>query len=141
MSNKKTGNDFEQELCQYLFERGYWVHNFASKQSGQPADIIAVKNYRSYLIDAKVCSSGEGLRFSRIEPNQIEAMTLWNERGNGVGWFACKLTDDMVYMICLDRILEAMKEGRTSLPEKEIRANGVGLGVWAATCGHPYQRR
>ena len=48
MINKKLGNDFEQELCQILADAGYWVHNFANRKNGQPADIIAVKNGKAY---------------------------------------------------------------------------------------------
>lgn len=42
-SNKKLGSDFEQEVCQELAKEGYWVHNFANRKNGQPADIIAAK--------------------------------------------------------------------------------------------------
>ena len=37
-SNKKLGSDFEQEVCQELAKEGYWVHNFANRKNGQPAD-------------------------------------------------------------------------------------------------------
>ena len=57
-SNKKTGTDFEQEVCQLLSEQGYWVHNFANRANGQPVDIIAARMGRAMIIDAKVCSSG-----------------------------------------------------------------------------------
>ena len=56
MINKKLGNDFEQELCEILADAGYWVHNFANRKNGQPADIIAVRSGGAYLIDAKVCT-------------------------------------------------------------------------------------
>ena len=56
VTNRKLGNSFEQALCELLFEKGFWVHNLAQNQAGQPADIIAVINSKPYLIDAKVCS-------------------------------------------------------------------------------------
>ena len=44
VSNKKLGNDFEQEFCNILSSKGYWVHNFANRKNGHPADVIAVKD-------------------------------------------------------------------------------------------------
>lgn len=43
MNNRKTGNSFEAEFCDLLFQHGYWVHNLAQNAAGQPADVIAVK--------------------------------------------------------------------------------------------------
>ena len=65
MSNRKLGNSFEAELCEILFENGFWVHNLAQNQAGQPADIIAARNKVAYLIDCKVCS-GNGFPLSRV---------------------------------------------------------------------------
>ena len=92
-SNKKLGNDFETALCEALSQRGYWAHNLAQNQAGQPADVIAVKNSHAYLIDCKVCSSN-GFPLSRVEENQDLAMQLWKYCGNGEGWFALKLGDE-----------------------------------------------
>lgn len=66
MSNKSLGNSFETELCNLLSVNGFWVHNFASKSEGQPADIIAVKDQKAYLIDCKVCTNNT-FPLSRIE--------------------------------------------------------------------------
>ena len=55
-TNKKLGNTFEAELCEILFEEGFWAHNLAQNQAGQPADVLAARNGRTYLIDCKVCS-------------------------------------------------------------------------------------
>lgn len=41
--NKKLGNNFETEFCEILSAHGFWVHNLAQNQAGQPADVIAVK--------------------------------------------------------------------------------------------------
>ena len=57
MNNKKLGNEFERALCELLFSKGFWVHNFANKTTGQPADIIACKNKIALLIDAKECAN------------------------------------------------------------------------------------
>lgn len=44
ISNKSIGNNFETEFCELLAKNGFWAHNLAQNQTGQPADIIAVKN-------------------------------------------------------------------------------------------------
>lgn len=100
MKNKKIGNTFEQNFCELLYERGFWVHNLAQNAAGQPADVIAVRDGKAYLIDCKVCTNDK-FSFSRIEENQRLAMDLWAESGNGEGWFALKFTDG-IYMVRYD---------------------------------------
>ena len=41
MTNKKLGNSFESTFCEILFQQGFWCHNLAQNQAGQPADVIA----------------------------------------------------------------------------------------------------
>ena len=97
MSNKKLGNSFEAELCEILSEHGFWAHNLAQNAAGQPADVIAVKDGEAFLIDCKVCSQGK-FQYSRIEENQDLSMELWQDCGNGFGWFALKF-DTGIYMV------------------------------------------
>lgn len=132
MTNKTLGNSFEAELCEKLSEYGFWCHNLAMNKSGQPADVIAVRNKVAYLIDAKVCSS-KGFALSRVEENQELAMNLWNERGNGQGWFALKVPTDEIYMIphiCI----QAYKNVQSTLSFKEIHELGKPLGKWVEKC-------
>lgn len=132
MNNKTLGNNFEQELCEKLSEHGFWTHNLAMNKAGQPADIIAVKDKKAYLIDAKVCSN-RGFALSRVEENQELAMTLWNERGNGQGWFALKVPTEEIYMIphfCI----QAYKGRQASLSFNEIHELGKPLGKWVERC-------
>ena len=128
MNNKTLGNNFEAELCEKLSEYGFWVHNLAMNKAGQPADIIAVRNKIAYLIDAKVCSS-KGFALSRVEENQELSMTMWEERGNGQGWFALKVPTDEIYMIphfCI----QAYKGRQANLSFTEIHELGKPLGKW-----------
>lgn len=127
--NKKIGNDFERELGCILAVRGYWVHNFAQNKSGQPADLIAVKNRASWLIDCKVCSNGV-FRFDRMEENQRHAMKLWEDCGNSRGWFALQLPDGSIYMFMLHSLVDLEKRGKTELKEAEIRYMGIELEKW-----------
>lgn len=132
MTNKTLGNSFEQELCERLSKYGFWTHNLAMNKAGQPADIVAVRNKIAHLIDAKVCSS-RGFALSRVEENQELAMTLWEERGNGQGWFALKVPTGEIYMMPHLCIL-AYKRVQSSLSFNEIHELGKPLEKWVTRC-------
>lgn len=130
-SNRKIGNTFESELCQMLFDNGFWVHGLTQNKAGQPADVIAVRNGKGYLIDAKVCSDNE-FHVKRVEENQTLAMDLWSDRGNGQGWFALKLNDE-VYMLP-HIMIKAFMNTQSKISEAEIRECGTPLGKWVKKC-------
>lgn len=123
-SNKKQGNDFEQEVCRELAQEGYWVHNFANRKNGQPMDIIAVMDNKPVLIDAKVCSKGI-FKTSRIEENQVLSMRRWFQAGNNLAMLWLKLPDDTVSVIVLnsEKELDELLERKT-LNEAQIRRLG-----------------
>ena len=125
MSNRSDGNRFERELCVALSVNGFWVHNFAQNAAGQPADVIAVKNGKAYLIDCKVCKNDVFL-FSRIEYNQELAMRKWREAHNGSGWFALELSDGLVYMLHLSDFTSDYKQ----LNREEIERYCTPLAKW-----------
>lgn len=131
MNNKKLGSSFETELCEFLSEYGFWVHLLNANKAGQPADIIAVRNKISHLIDAKVCSDNKFI-LSRIEENQDLAMDLWRDCGNGIGWFALK-TDSGIYMIS-HYVMIAYKDRQYSLSAKEISELGTPIEKWVMKC-------
>lgn len=130
-SNRAVGNAFEQELCEKLFEYGFWSHNMTQNNSGQPADVIAVKNKVAHLIDAKDCSS-KGFDLRRIEENQITAMQLWSECGNGQAWFALKV-DDGVYMLSYSSIM-VLRKSQSSIPLSVIPKIAYSLEEWVKRC-------
>jgi Holliday junction resolvase len=133
MSNKKLGNSFESELCEILSMYGFWCHNLAQNAAGQPADVIAVRNKTAYLIDCKVCSTDKGFALGRMEENQDLAMELWNECGNGQGWFAIKLPTEEIYMIphiCI----QAYGRTQSYLSFSEVHALGKPLEKWVTRC-------
>ena len=131
MSNRKLGNNFENELCETLFNHGFWCHNLAQNQAGQPADVIAARNRVAYLIDCKVCS-GKEFPLIRVEENQNSAMTLWKDCGNDEGWFAIQLGDE-IYMIPHATIRAAMSV-KASLTAMDIAWYGTPLNIWIAKC-------
>ena len=105
IDNRTLGVRFETELCELLAQHGWWAHDMAQNQTGQPADVIAVKNDTAVLIDCKVCSDNR-FPLSRIECNQEGAMTLWEIRGNTECYFAMKLSDGAIYMVHFDELCE-----------------------------------
>jgi Holliday junction resolvase len=131
MNNKTIGNRFEQDLCEILSEYGFWVHNMMMSKAGQPADIIAARNGKAYLIDAKVCSNNE-FPLSRVEENQTLAMDLWADRGNGQGWFALKLNDE-VYMLT-NLVIKAYANSQSKMSAKDICDCGMPIERWVKKC-------
>ena len=131
-TNKKLGNDFESEFCELLFRNGFWTHNFAQNAAGQPADVIAVRNGKAYLIDCKVCIN-DTFPFSRIESNQHTAMTLWKQSGNDYGWFALQLSNKDIYMIDHECMI-ALSLTQSSIGEYLITHYGLPLGMWLDAC-------
>lgn len=119
MTNRALGCGFEQELCNLLAEHGYWAHNLAQNQIGQPADVIAVKDSVAVLIDCKVCTNNR-FPLSRIECNQEGAMTLWKARGNVYCYFAMKLADGSIYMVSFDDLCLRQLHGKGSITKKEF---------------------
>lgn len=112
--NRTVGERFEEELCERLAEYGWWSHNLAQNQVGQPADVIAVKNDIAVLIDCKACANDK-FALSRIEGNQEGAMTLWGARGNRECYFAMKLTNGEIYMVHFEDLMKMEKEGKKTL--------------------------
>lgn len=131
MNNKAIGSKFEQDLCEILSEYGFWVHNMMMSKAGQPADIIAVRNGKAYLIDAKVCSNNE-FPLRRVEENQTLAMDLWCDCGNGQGWFALKLNDE-VYMLP-NIVIKAYANSQSKMSAKDIYDCGRPIERWVKKC-------
>lgn len=130
-TNKKVGNDFEAEFCDILSANGLWVHNMAQNKAGQPADVIAVKNKTAYLIDCKVCGN-ERFSLSRVEENQHFAMGLWKQCGNGEGWFALKVNDEIIMIPHFNMV--ALSYEKSALNLTDIREYGTPLERWLKKC-------
>lgn len=127
MTNKKMGNDFENRFVEILSQEGYWCHLFAQNQAGQPADVIAVRNGKAYLIDCKVCSN-RGFALSRMEENQDLAMEHWKNCGNGAGWFAV-LTGESIFMIPHFTV-KGFRKKQAVMSESEMLEYGMPLVKW-----------
>lgn len=137
MSNRAVGNAFEQEFSELLYAYGFWVHRLTQDSAGQPADVIAVRNKTAYLIDCKDCSA-KGFDLRRVEDNQITAMQLWDECGNGQGWFALKVPTEVpdvsdVYMLPFFVVM-AYKNQQSMMSFAEIHEVGKSLGSWVRKC-------
>lgn len=81
MNNKIEGTRYENKVAQILYDNGYWVTLLTASHSGQPADIIAIRDKEVALLDAKLCKN-DVFEMYRIEPNQIRAMTMLEKRSN-----------------------------------------------------------
>lgn len=130
--NRRVGTGFEKQLCMSLSGYGFWAHNLAQNSQGQPFDIIAARNGKSYPIDCKDCAK-DIFKMERIEENQSSAMFLWRETGNGEGWFALRMTNGAVYFLSFSK-LESLSLLKTVLSVSEIRQFGVPLREWVEQC-------
>ena len=131
--NKKVGNSFETELCEILANHGFWAHNMAANQAGQPADVIAARNSVSYLIDCKSCTTAKGFSLDRVEDNQDMAMRLWRDCGNGEGWFAIKLANGEIYMV-QHSVVMTFCYVQSAMRPTDVVSNGLSLSQWVARC-------
>lgn len=130
MVNKKIGNDFEKQFCQLLSDNDFWVHNLSQNSAGQPADVIAVKNSKAFLIDCKVCSKTKRFPLSRVEENQHFAMERWKECGNGEGQFAILMINE-IFMISHDIIQEfSTRTNKSYINERDISLLGTPFATW-----------
>ena len=125
-TNKALGSRFERDFAERLCKHGFWVHLLSQNQAGQPADLLAVKNGKAYLIDCKVCSHGK-FPLSRMEENQDLAMSVWYGCGNGEGWFALLLGEE-IYMLPHIALHKAQLDS-LRLFEADIRA-GKPFSEW-----------
>lgn len=130
--NRRVGTGFEKQLCMSLSGYGFWAHNLAQNSQGQPFDIIAARNGKSYPIDCKDCAK-DIFKMERIEENQSSAMFLWRETGNGEGWFALRMANGAVYFLPFSK-LESLSLLKTVLSASEIRQFGVTLREWVEQC-------
>ncbi|WP_230398002.1 PDDEXK family nuclease [Novisyntrophococcus fermenticellae] len=97
MSNKSMGTAFEKEFAKLLSDFGFWVHRMQDNANGQPFDLIAAGNGRTYVFDCKNCE-GNNFLFRRMEENQRNAMDLWLQCGNQNAMFAVRYPDIGVYV-------------------------------------------
>lgn len=130
--NRKVGTGFERNLCISLSGYGFWAHNLAQNSQGQPFDIIAARNGKSYPIDCKDCAK-DIFKMERIEENQASAMILWRETGNGEGWFALRMSNGAVYFIPFSK-LESLSVWKKVLSAAEIKLYGIPLREWVEQC-------
>lgn len=128
MNNKQAGNEFEREFCEILAIDGFWSHFMGGNRNGQPSDIIAVRNEKAYLIDAKDCQN-DRFEFRRIEDNQHMAMRVWELCGNNQGLFALN-TSKGIYMLTYGIVQVLEMEDTKSLNMQSIEKYCTPYEEW-----------
>ena len=122
-NNKKLGSDFEYKFAMALFLKGFWVSQITPNKAGQSSDVSACKNGKPFLIDCKYCQNAV-FKLNRIETNQESSMKLFQQRGNGVGWFALGYKESIL-MVDLTTLLKARDdEKKSQLTLSDVRARG-----------------
>lgn len=129
MNNKILGTRYEEEVAQILYDNGYWVTLLTASRTGQPADIIAIRDSEVALIDAKYCSK-DRFDFKRIEPNQVRAMNLLEKKSvYAVIVFVLGMSTGN-YVVAWYRIKELMAKGVKSISLADCKEL-ITLEEWA----------
>lgn len=134
MSNKSNGTAFEKEFAELLSKHGFWVHRLQDNQNGQPFDVIAARNGRTYVFDCKDCKY-EDFSLYRIEENQMCAMQLWGECGNTDGLFALHMPSGLKILSYL-RVRKLMEEGRKRIRYRSISEVTMTFEEWVNENNH-----
>lgn len=129
MSNKSAGTAFEKEFAQLLSDHGFWVHRMQDNHNGQPFDIIAAQNGTAYGFDCKDCQRGV-FDLCRIEENQILAMELWKQCGNGNIFLAVRMPASGIRMLAYDKAKEIIEKGAMSITEYALMKCTPCLKEW-----------
>ena len=113
-NNKIEGTRYEEKVARVLYDHGYWVTLLRASQTGQPADIIAIKDTEFALLDAKLCTK-DRFELRRIEPNQMRAMNLLEKRsGHAVAAFVLGMSTGN-YIVSWDTMYQMQTEGKKSI--------------------------
>ena len=75
-SNKTLGNVTESYIVMAFSKLGYWAKLMPMDFGGQPCDIVAIRDNKNVLCDAKNVEHGDSFSFHRIEPNQANCFKL-----------------------------------------------------------------
>lgn len=130
-SNSKQldlGNETEQEVAKFFKSKGFWSYITPKKVSGQPVDIIAIKNNENWLVDAKhLDMKKKSFPFSRIEANQVDSLTYARKFAGikNVGFVICLENDySKFFYLSYDKYLEIEQNGRKSAKIEELEDLG-----------------
>lgn len=130
MGNKSMGTVFEREFAEFMSDRGFWVHILQDNRNGQPFDVIAARNGCTYVFDCKVCE-GDKFLLSRMEPNQISSMKLWEECGNEQGMFVIAYRKASQFCaIPFHRLMKLKEEGVKSLAIEQAVQLSIEVCRW-----------
>ena len=129
MSNKAIGTKFEREFAEILASQGFWVHLFQDNRNGQPCDVMAARNGRTWLFDCKECQ-GSFFLLSRMEENQYNAMHLFEMTGNSRGKFAVRFSQEEIYLVDYWQLKVLMSKGLKRIDRMDCRIYGEDLQVW-----------
>lgn len=107
MDNKSKGNKFEEDVAAKLASQGLWatVITGAKHTGSQPADIIATKNNKFWIIDCKTLENKSGtFTIDRAESNQIRAYKKLYSVGS-YNYFYYILWNNDVYAVPMEDII------------------------------------
>lgn len=129
VNNKTAGSHFEKEFASILSKSGFWVHLFQDNKNGQPCDVIAARNGRTYLFDCKDCQ-GEAFPLRRMEENQYNAMHLFELTGNSRGKFVIRFREGQMYLVDYWQLGMLRDKGIKQINPADCRLYGEDFWQW-----------
>lgn len=124
---KKIGNICEKNALEFLKERGWWCHLFASTTSGQPCDVVAIRNNVAMLVDIKHCNQ-DTFSFARVESNQESCFAYAEIKGNTHTGFVIYFEKQKdFYFLSYKDFVYLKKQGRNSVKFTELPKWGAAL--------------
>ena len=116
-----TGRQFEDMCVDELKNAGYWVHRIHPDESGQqPFDIIAIRDNKVCVYDAKVISNGHRFPLSRIEDNQWYAFNKIKKRTSATHIGLLIYAEGKIYYMGFGAISAAFKYGWKSIDTNNL---------------------
>lgn len=121
-SQNEIGQEYETKFCKWLQNHRFWAYNIPRKTSGQPCDIVAIRNNIAMLVDVKHVRKEEvSFPFDRIEPNQISSFAYARNFAcvSYTGFAIFFERDGMWYWFPYDNFVKAYVFGEKSI-NKEL---------------------
>lgn len=128
LNNKKLGTDFENDFIQVLSNHGFWVHRMQDNRNGQPFDVIAARENKTFVFDCKNCKN-DTFPLTRIEENQYNAMKLWKLCGNNEGLFVMN-TSKGIRIISLDKLEFLKSKGIKVISKNDLLWYSITIIDW-----------
>lgn len=122
----KTGNKSEKDFLEILSKFGWWAYRCPNTLTGQPCDIIAMREKENRLYDAKHCE-GKVFAFSRIETNQFDTFNFATSKNIPCAFAIYFEKDQNWYVLPYGVVLECLNKGMKQITLDQLESYRLNL--------------